>query len=269
LAADAGHVDDHFGFAPTVNYHYKFQDSDFGIGATGTFLNLSGRLQRDVASTTGGAVGQLTANSSLTLVNASSEVARIFDFAALRKREDPCFPLLDDMTVEVGVGVRYSSIDQNYTSSLSNGGAGASISTRFATQSFKGIGLTTNVDCRLPVQENWVLFTNTRGSVLVGDNARHSTLSVNAAGLPGNTASIDEDKTVFLPVGELEVGVLWANMLGERFRNGDRGFSYCLKVSCVAQFWGDVGPLSAGSSQKFRESDLFLVGANVLVGIQR
>ena len=87
-------------------------------------------------------------------------------------------------------------------------------------------------------------------------------------------------KTSLLPtvdVVTVTVGVVLAMVtttefdvgLAEKLRAGDPQPLLTLRVAAVGQYWGGVGPLSAGSTQGFRSSDLFLVGVNVMVGIHR
>ena len=42
-----------FGYAPRINLDYYVQDFDLGVAASGTFVNLSGRLDRQQAGTDG------------------------------------------------------------------------------------------------------------------------------------------------------------------------------------------------------------------------
>jgi hypothetical protein len=269
LLGDVGHVDDHFAFAPRVNYHYRFADLDFGFRASGSFLSLTGQLQRGISSTDGG-VGELNASSSLTIVVANlAEVTREAYFPDLVGKDWSPRELGDLFTV-LGVGTRYASITQNYTGSLTNGaGAGANMSTRYSSQSFRGIGLTGSVELYLPEGEDWLLFSNTRLSVLIGDNHKDSTLTVNVQGQPGTSADINQTNTALVPVVEYEAGVEWGVALAEKVRAGDPQPLLTVRVAVVVQYWGGVGPLSAGSTQAYRTSDLFLVGASVLVGLHR
>jgi hypothetical protein len=267
LLGDAGHVDNHFTFVPRVNYNYQF--NDFGISTSGTFLNLSGRLQRGLTSTDGG-IGQLNANSSLTIVVANlPEITKEVYYPDLvGKAWSPKY--LQDLLVGLSIGTRYTSIEQNYTTSLSNGaGAGANLATRFSTQSFRGVGLTGSVNLSAPLGADWVLFSNTRASALLGDNRKDSTLTVNIAGMPGTSQDINQSNTAFIPVVEYELGVEWGMGLADKLRAGDPQPLLTVRVAAVGQYWGSVGPLSAGSSQGYRTSDLFLVGVSVMVGLHR
>jgi hypothetical protein len=268
LLGDIGHVDNSFAFVPKLVYNYHLTDYDFGISASGTFLDLNGRLQRGVA-TAGGATGDLTANSSLTIVVANLlEVTHEAYYTDMfgKKHTPGC---LEDLVVDLTLGTRYSSVSQNYTGSLTNGlpGAGANVSTRYSSQSFRGVGLTGSAGLALPLGEDWVLFSNTRGSLLVGDNRKDSTLTVSVAGQPGVSSNINQTKTAWIPVAECEAGVEWGMRLAQKLRAGDPQPLLTVRVAAVGQFWGDVGPLSAGSSQGFHTSNLFLVGASVMVGI--
>jgi hypothetical protein len=267
LLGDTGHVDNHFAFAPRVDYNYLFTNWDFGVGASGTFYNLSGQLHREL-STLGLGAAQLDANSDLTIISANLvEVTKHLEYRDLKKKDYYCFDCLEDLLIDVSIGARYSSIDQNYTGSLTNGSAATSQTTRYSTQSFSGFGLTTSANFGLPVKKEFLLFTNLRTSLLVGDNKRASTLTVNVAGQPGRSDSISQTNTVFLPVVELEMGFEWQTAIFKRVTDNDKQPFVTLRAAFVGQFWGDVGPLSAGSTQAFRESDLFLVGATVMVGV--
>jgi hypothetical protein len=273
LLGNIGNVDDHFGFVPNIKYKYDVSDLAFSVNASGTFLNLSGNLQQKLSNAAGD--GVLTANSSLTII-----VANLPEVST-RVYYDELFPnhprlhhwsLFEDLVIDVGIGTRYSSIDQSYTGQLTNtvGGApGNNMTQRYSTQNFKGIGLTTKMDFSLPVRQDWVLFTNVRGSILVGDNSQDSSLTVNVAGTPGIPNSISQDRTQFVPVVEIESGIEWGIECGDRLRFGTTPPFCTVRVAAVGQFWGGVGPLSAGSPQGFRTSNLFLVGANVTVGIHR
>jgi hypothetical protein len=267
LLGDTGHVDNQFTFVPRVRYNYQFVDPDFGISASGSFLSLSGRLQRGVISTDGG-IGVLSANSSLTIVSANlpEVIKEIYCPDLVGKHLTPkCF---QDLLVGLTLGTRYVAIDQNYTGLLSNGAnPGANISTRYSTQSFHGFGLTSSVNLSLPCREDWVFFSSTRASVLVGDNHKDSTLTISVAGQSGVASDINQGSTSFIPVVEQEVGVEWGMALADRVRAGDPDPLLTVQVAAVAQYWGGVGPLSAGSAQAFRTSDLFLVGVNVMVAI--
>jgi hypothetical protein len=271
LLGDIGHVDNHFAFAPRVRYNYEVKDLDFDVSVSGTFLSLIGRLQREINDTNAG-VGNLTANSSLTIVTANvPEFSRRMTFPELFKKEGRCaFEALEDLQIELGIGGRYSSIDQNYTGSLTNTApAGVNLTTRYSSQSFRGVGLTAVANFALPVGANWVLFQNFRGSLLLGNNQKDSTLTVNVAGQQGVASTISQSNTALIPVLEMETGFEWGLELGDRLREGDLPPLFTIRVAFAGQFWGDVGPLSAGSAQAFRSSDLFLLGAQVMVGFHR
>lgn len=260
LLGDTGRVDNHFAFAPRIDYNYRFADSDLGLRASGTFLSLSGQLNRQVGSTETG-VGQLTANSQLTIISANLiEFAGEWFWDKIDKRGNE-----RTVVVDASIGTRYSSIDQNYTGSLTNTSDLTSVSTRFSTQSFRGIGLTGSVGYTRPVGTNWDSFTRSRGSILVGENNKVSTVTVNVTGQPGTSSTIEENRTAVLPVLEFETGVRWTTVVREANR-GVRPMLFGIEVAFVSQYWPDVGPLSAGSTQQFRRSDLFLLGVSVLAG---
>jgi len=43
---------------------------------------------------------------------------------------------------------------------------------------------------------------------------------------------------------------------------------FCVRLALVGQYWGGMGPLSAGSTQGFRTNDLFLAGVSVQIGLR-
>ncbi len=273
ILGDTGHVDNHFGFAPRIRYDYNLADAvgdlDFPISEVGTsifVLNLSGRLQRQLASAGGGS-GQLNANSTLTIVTAIlPELTKRVPYADLmeKKTYEP-WEALQDLQIEFRIGTRFSSIDQNYTGSLTSG---ANTSTRYSSQSFRGVGITAAVNFILPKGDDWLLFSNTRTSVLVGDNRKDSTLTVNAVGQPAVAEAISQSRSVFLPIVEQEFGLEWGRELALNFLE-NRPTLITVRTAFTAQFWGDVGPLSAGSTQLYRTSHLFLLGAHIMVGFHR
>jgi hypothetical protein len=270
---DVGSVDSDFAFAPRIDYHYRFADSDYGVRASGTFLSLTGHLQRGLSSTPAGAVGDLTANSSLTVVSANLvEFTRqviLADLLAEDDEETKCLRALKGWLVDLGIGTRYSSVSQNYTGSLTSGPGNLNMSTRYSSQSFQGVGLTVSAKGTWAAGDNLVLFNDTRCSLLVGENRKDSTLTVAVAGQPGQVDTLSQSRSEFIPVVECEVGVEWGRDLTAHLWGGSAAGLLTVRAALVGQYWGDVGPLSAGSPRGFSRSDLFLVGANVMVGLHR
>jgi hypothetical protein len=271
LLGNTGNVDNDYALAPRINYQYNVTDLNFAVNAMGTFLSLTGRLERKITNTTAG-TGDLTANSQLTIITANLPEFSTRVYYGDIFNQQSCFhcSFLDDLAIDLGIGTRYSSIAQDYTGSLTNSvPAGTNTSTRYSTQSFQGIGLTLRSDFSLPVGDNLVLFTNIRGSILVGDNVKDSTLNVTVAGSPGIADAINQTQTAFIPICEMEMGFEWGKELGTQLRNNAPPPLFTIRVAAVGQFWGGVGPLSAGSAQGYETSNLFLVGAHVMVGFHR
>jgi hypothetical protein len=75
--------------------------------------------------------------------------------------------------------------------------------------------------------------------------------------------------SLLIPIIESQLGAEWGMLLGNRAAPPAVPSLFTLRVALIGQFWGDVGPLSAGSSQGFRQSDLFLFGVTVQAGFQR
>lgn len=223
-------------------------------------------------------LGDLNANSQLTIVEANllefTRALTLGDDGDGGGKKKGGVSWFDDLDVNLSIGSRYSSISQNYTGSLTSAAtlgatAATNASTRYSSQSFQGFGLTTAATLSLPVSDAWILFSSTRASVAIGDNRKDSTLTVNVAGLPGVSTTINQTKTSFVPIIESEVGAEWGTLVGRRARPEDVPALLTLRVAAIGQFWGGVGPLSAGSTQGFRQSDLFLLGVNVMVGFRR
>ena len=126
VLGDTSHVDDHFALAPRINYKYDVVNNDLSVNASGTFLSLNGSLQRNISSTDGGQGNLSAATSSLTIVavNLPEFSTRVYYGDWVDRNS--CFWCdgLQDVAIDVGIGSRYSSISQNYTSSLTNTGPG-------------------------------------------------------------------------------------------------------------------------------------------------
>ena len=267
VLTDVGHTDSQFAFVPTVRYNFHVADLGLDVGAAGTFLSVSGRLHRDVA-TTGLVAGDLAASYDLTLVSVIPvQVARRFDPAELFGEKDHDAPA--GTLIDLSIGSRYVSLDQGYTSTVHAAGlGGVNLATRTTSQSFQGLGITAAMGWQVPAGEDWLTFIGSRGSVLVGNNNRTSNATVVVAGLPGYADSISESKTTLLPVFELEAGFEWGTELGSRLARGEPPPVLSVRLAGIGQYWGGMGPLSAGSSQGFKTSDLFLAGVSVTVGLR-
>jgi hypothetical protein len=269
ILGDSGHVDSDFAYAPRLTYHYHLANSALGVRATGEFLHLEGNLTRSLTSTAG--IGELTATSKLTIASAGlPEFTRRLDLPELFGKDPEDCPFLEQLQVDVGMGTRLAMISQAYNSKLVSSAGVTNTAIRSSTQSFGGFGATGSVDLAYPLGEDLVLFGTTRASLLVGKNEKESTLSVTLAGRPDSASdTILQHRTECVPVLEAEWGVEWGQELASRLRDPTAGQLLTVRVAFVGQFWGDVGPLSAGSARQFRDSDLFLVGATVLVGLHR
>ena len=214
-----------------------------------------------------GGVGMLTANSSMTIVTATfPEITTRFYF-------DELFPNhtgshFDDLSVDLSFGTRYGSIEQNYTGKLNNSTAAGLNETQALFDPV--VQRDRHHLAALPVSAA----TRSLGPVhhparlgAVGDNDKDSSLSVTIAGMPGKAASIVQSETEFIPVGEIETGVQWTHL----FRNVNvpdaPQTAFIVRVGLSAQVWGNVGPLSAGSTQGFETSNLYLFGGHVMIGL--
>jgi hypothetical protein len=267
VVGDIGHTDNHFAFVPRIQYDYFVKDLDFGISASGKFLSLTGSLQRNFA-VAGGSTGNLVSNDSLTLVTVNPvEFTKRIDADTIfgDHFEKEC---ITDGVIDLTIGTRYISLDQNYSGSLNATTTGSNVASRYTHQTYKGIGLTGAVNWLTPLATDIVGFSNLRASILGGDNNRNSTLSVTRTGVPGAADTISESKTLYAPVVEWEVGVEWGKDLGELLRHRQSRQQITVRVSGSLQYFGSLGPLSAGSTQGFQTNDLFLAGISVQIGFR-
>jgi hypothetical protein len=169
-------------------------------------------------------------------------------------------------------GIRYSSLEQNFSAKLTNG---TSIATAHSDQLFRGWGPTASFLLGYPLgsDSHLVLYSLTRGSLLIGDNTKQSdyTLSLPANPAAGFSAVASETRTTVVPVGDFELGVVWNSLTTSQIvatENVPRPILW-IKAGFAAQIWGDVGMLAAASNHQFREGNLYLVGLTLQVGVQR
>src|SRR5262249_49146970 len=116
------------------------------------------------------------------------------------------------------------------------------------------------------------LFGSSRGSVIVGPNNRSSTVSlVSPANPTGSNATVaTENRTVIIPTGEFEIGILWGTPIHHATAPpvGTVGPLLWVRVSLVAEFWGDAGFIpSATPNPSFSGSNLLLYGFAIMGGI--
>lgn len=270
--ANIGAVDTQFAYAPRVNLDYYVADMDFSVGTSGTFFNLTGKIDRQLTNNDG-TTGQLSAHSSLTIVSANLvEVGRQFAFLDLFPWKDPKHECVADSILGLRLASRYVSVDQNYTGFLTGVSPGTGMNgpmpgtnsaTRFSSQTFRGIGISAAADWLFPFGNNWAWFFNSQQSLILGDNRRTSSISVIAPGFAGApfSESLFDNPSSLVPITELEVGIEWGLDHAERLRTGQPPPRFTVKVAGVGQYWSGLGPLSAGSKEQgFHHSDLFLVG---------
>src|SRR5262249_43600617 len=125
LLGNEGHVDDHFAIAPRINLHYRLPDTDFGLSASGSFLNLTGDLHRTANDTAAG-TAELTSTASLTLTVINfAELSRRLYFEDVQaehgKSASGCF---EDLVIDLSIAGRYAALEQSYTGDLTASVAG-------------------------------------------------------------------------------------------------------------------------------------------------
>ncbi|GEM_PF-4504878 len=250
-----------FAFIPSLNLAYQFDDLGFGIAASGKLMNLTGKLIRNVQSDDGN--GNLIVNSSLDIAVANLVEAVVpFDLTGMRCLGDS---FLGDFAFVATIGARYVHVRQHYDAALTVGDAAATNSgTLVANQLYNGFGLTSSLTALYPLSERVALYSNTRASILVGNDQRDSTIKV----VKSNTTVV-ENRTLFMPTGEIEIGVAYGMPLPHKGPPQSVAPLLWFKTGLVGQAWGDIGLLHVNDQMgsQFKDSHLFLYGFSVQVGL--
>lgn len=253
-------VDHDFGLSPRIDVGLGASDSEYGLSAGFNTINLSGSLRQNTAGMASN--DSIDAQSAINILSVNlPEVSRVIPLDIFEDDQ------VDEATLELRVGTRYSAINQIFTAALRQGSGSAVTTSSF--HDFRGVGLTAAANLSLPVTNAFWLYGNSRGSMLLGRNERQSNYSVVVAGGGAGTSSntVTEDKTDIIPVGEFETGIVWD--LAEQFcdEGTDPSNLVWLKLGFVGQVWSDVGLVSAGTGQPFREGSLWLKGFTFQAGV--
>jgi len=250
-----------FAFIPSVNIAYQFDDLGFGVAASGKLLNLTGKLNRNLISDAGN--GNLIVNSSLDIAVANLVEAVVpFDLADSRCFGHSC---LGDMAFVGTIGSRYAHVRQHYDAALTVAtGAATNSGTLVANQLYNGFGLTGSLTALYPLSERLALYSSARASILVGNDQRDSTIKVDKSNL-----TVEENRTLFMPTGEIEVGIAYGMPLPHRGPPQTVAPLLWFKTGFVGQVWGDIGLLHVNDrlGNQFNDSNLVLYGFTVQVGL--
>ena len=265
ITAPLGDLTGSFGFVPRLDLQYDSASLGLGAAASIQYISLGGTLERSVATDGGAADLTGTSDLSLLLVNLV-EVTTVTPVAELfgPPGSDPTFA---SGLIGFSIGTRFASIRQNYHASLRSGDATA---TADATQSFAGLGLTASIGTDEPITERWGVYTHTRGSILLGQNNRKSSVAATSP-VPGASFNntLSENKTILVPSGELEAGVRFLTPIRRSAADPADGPLFSVRVGFVGQIWGNVGYLPASPGHaRFDNRPLYLVGFTVLAGFE-
>jgi hypothetical protein len=254
---DARDVTHDYDVAPLTSLTLGFNQFP-NISFSGFNLNLSSQLNRAVTSGTGTAT--LVANNSFRLTEANFlEWKPDVHVAGFFKN------WLEAEKVSFSLGPRYTQVSQDYHATLTSASNNALLNSH---QDFTGFGVTSSVEAR---SKPWVrtglqLYGNLRGSLLVGTNNKNSTASTTVGSA---ILSSSENRTDYIPIGELELGVEWGTLVGV-LRGGsvdpDTGTIIGARVGFVGQVIGDVGLPSASSrgAGALDNGAVYLVGVGLL-----
>ncbi|MCI0681007.1 MAG: Lpg1974 family pore-forming outer membrane protein [Gemmataceae bacterium] len=254
-----------FAFVPRLNVEYHFDDLGFGIAASGNLLTVSGKLVRNVVSTAGN--GNLIVNNSLEIGVANIvEAVKPFDLTGFRICDGSC---LEDFEFVATIGSRYAHVRQHYDASLtvSNGGT-ANTGSLIANQLYNGFGITSSLTSLYPLTEQLAAYSNVRGSLLIGNDERDSSINITAP-MASSATAVTENRTLLMPVGELEIGLIYGFPLAHRGPPQSVAPLLWLKTGFVGQIWGDIGLLRINDTMgnQFSDSHLYLFGFTVQVGL--
>jgi hypothetical protein len=260
-----GNFSDHFTFLPGVAVEHPFGDLGFGIAASAKALQISGNLIRTVA-VSNGVNDMVTASGTVTVASANViEGTALIDLGATNLLGDTC---LRDTLVGFSLGGRYSYVNQNYTATLVAGNAQGTLT---GTQEFTGFGLTSSLNTISQLPGAFVFYTSTRGSFLIGNNARTSVLGFNTPAPAPPGTHLSEKRSQVVPALECEVGIGYGLDLARAQANPIPATHPLLwfKVGCVGQLWGNVGllPINDAIGNQFSDSSLLLLGFSVRLGL--
>lgn len=257
---NTGRTNGEFAFSPRIDLNYQIKELDLGVSTAGTFLNLTGRVERQGSRPGLPSAGQFTAQSGLTIVTAIP-----IEFGRKYELEGGLGHLAGSQ-FDVRLGSRFISVDQHYTGATVDGLG--STSSRYSSQTYRGLGVTASVEWQADPSANRAPFVSARQSLTIGENHRNAAVTVTAPGV-SFADNRSDTKTLLSPVTEVEVGLrlVWDGAV--RTRDARGGPKVVVRVAAVGQYYYGMGPLSAGpTGQDFRRSDLFLVGGYLQAGLE-
>lgn len=264
VIGDTSDLSNDFAFSPGFEVGYQFRNTGFGVQVTGRLLHLTGGVDRTLHDSAGAVVAQASARSTVDL----GVVNPIEGFVAVPLSEFAhCdHPYLGESSFVFTLGGRYAHVQQHYTTTVVTGPSHQGSLT--STQTFDGFGLTSSVMGVYPVKERWALYSNVRGSILIGDNNRQSSVTIVAPGANSATRA-SEDATEFVPVGEFEVGLMYGIPLNRPGPSPNLAPLLWVKTGLVAHVWGELGLLNINNApgHQFEDSPLWLVGFSLQIGL--
>ncbi len=275
----AGDPDGNFAFVPRLLFNYQITPDGWGVAASGELIDVSGSINRTLEVNGASANLNASINTKVATVNLLEATRTIYlaewaDGAHGPKHAHLVEHLgLEDSVVFFSIGLRYTSVEQVYKSSLQTP-ANQNSAFLNADQEFIGLGVTSSLQLSKPLNERLVFFLITRGSVLLGENVRTSQATTSIIGNPAasRVANLSDTRTEALPIGELELGLEWGTALTDppALTGQHRGPLVFVRAGVLGQVYGNVGLLSAGAvAQDFSDQALYVVGVTLLVGIQR
>lgn len=256
-----GNLSNTFGFVPRLDVSYD--TSVVKVGASAQFLSVGGSLDRTVALA--GGTADLLATNNLTILDVTfAEINK--PFFLIDVCDHPIIERLglEDDTLIASLGTRYTSIRQDWHAAVRGGQVNAASD---ATQTFTGIGLSAGLSADHPVTDLWGIYSSGKGTLLLGQNNRKTSVAGQDAGGPfANTLS--ENKTTLFPAAQVDVGLRYRARLDTRPNSATPNAILTLRAGVTGMYYANVGFLPAApGTASFDSRPLFLVGFAILASV--
>ncbi len=264
VVGDVSNLSPDFAASPIFKIAYEFPSGGYGVQASAWILNLSGNIDR-TATVVGANQNVNTNASSSTTINVANFVEG-FGVVFLEDSKWAEHTHFNDTEVTYSIGFRTASVEQRYTANVTFEGNQTNL---VGNTKFTGFGVTSSFSGLHPLhldQEGAGLafYSHLRGSLLIGQSIRDSSINTNMA----EARTAKESITRLIPAMEAEFGIKY----GTRFDPSKfvpRPALVWFQTGLTGQYWGDVGLLRINDSMggQFTSTNLLLVGFTVQIGV--
>ena len=159
----------------------------------------------------------------------------------------------------VGGGLRYASVEQDYSAELRNTDTGDVLRGQIDySHTLDGFGPTMSLSARRPLLGNIKLVCAARGSLLFGAGSSRMVSGEDLDLANPFTTTILSSRDDLLPIGEARVGIEWLSP-----KKHSRSWQWLLSTAMEGQAWGNAGNASSETA------DLGFFGFNFGAGFLR